>query len=226
MFAGAPDRPVPGDRDRPRCAVFGDTGVRAARRGPAGGQRRGRRTLSRAGVAGSDARVRATAARLLHHPRPAPPRPRRTAPCSRARTVAPAGAGPAGRPAPVRARGPEPGSHGGAPVRIGEPPREDRGAVVFASWCEPCADQAPRSGRSPGSTRPMATWRCRHRDSDPAAEARASWRATGLPSPSCRTLGDAFDVVGLPETVVLDREGRVIWRYGGRSPTRPPSGAR
>ena len=42
----------------------------------------------------------------------------------------PAGAGPAGRAAPVRARGPEPPAPGRRrAARVGEPPREDRGAV-------------------------------------------------------------------------------------------------
>ena len=51
--------------------------------------------------------------------------------------------------------------------------------------------------------------------SDPAAEARGFLARHGLTFTVLRTSEDAFDVVGLPTTIVLDREGRVIWRYGG-----------
>jgi cytochrome c biogenesis protein CcmG/thiol:disulfide interchange protein DsbE len=105
---------------------------------------------------------------------------------------------------------------GGAPVALASL----RGRIVvlslFASWCEPCADQAPAIGAlareyaSDGDVTVLGIAK-----SDPAAEARGFLARHGLTFTVLRTSEDVFDVVGLPTTIVLDREGRVIWRHGG-----------
>jgi peroxiredoxin len=99
-----------------------------------------------------------------------------------------------------------------------------RGRVVvlaaFASWCEPCADQA-------GAVRAVAARYAADRGvavvgvvvNDDRAEARRFLRDHRLAMTTLDDrrgdLGAALGVVGLPETLVLDREGRVASRLPG-----------
>ncbi|HET6690474.1 MAG TPA: TlpA disulfide reductase family protein, partial [Miltoncostaeaceae bacterium] len=99
-----------------------------------------------------------------------------------------------------------------------------RGRIVvlaaFASWCEPCADQA-------GAVRAVAARYAADREvavvgvavNDDRAEARRFLRDHRLTMTTLDDrqgeLGATLDVVGLPETLVLDREGRIASRLPG-----------
>lgn len=94
-----------------------------------------------------------------------------------------------------------------------------RGKIVvlsfFASWCSPCREQAPlldQTGRaleaSGDGTALLVNWQ-----DDPAA-ARAFIAAQGLAMPVVSDgrglLARDYAIDGLPETFVIDREGRVV----------------
>jgi cytochrome c biogenesis protein CcmG/thiol:disulfide interchange protein DsbE len=93
-----------------------------------------------------------------------------------------------------------------------------RGRVVvlnmFASWCVPCAQEAPALERLQrhfgrrGVTVVGVTWR----DTEP--DAVAFMRRHGLSYPALRDVsgdfGQALGVSGVPESFLLDRQGRVI----------------
>jgi cytochrome c biogenesis protein CcmG/thiol:disulfide interchange protein DsbE len=84
---------------------------------------------------------------------------------------------------------------------------------VFASWCSPCADEAPvleraqRRLAAEGATMLGVTWR------DTAPDAQAFVRRFRLSYPVVRDVSGDFaqklSVVGVPETFVIDRRGRI-----------------
>lgn len=83
----------------------------------------------------------------------------------------------------------------------------------FASWCGPCAAEAPLLNRLQRSLAGRGTvvgvaW------NDLGDDARAFVREHGVRYPALRdldrTFGDAYDVTGVPETFVLDARGRVV----------------
>jgi cytochrome c biogenesis protein CcmG/thiol:disulfide interchange protein DsbE len=96
--------------------------------------------------------------------------------------------------------------------------RAYRGKVVivnvFASWCAPCKTEAPALERAYRNIQPRGavvvgvTWR----DTTPDAERFV--RAHGLTYPVLRDVDGSFSsklgLQGVPETFVLDRQGRIV----------------
>lgn len=83
----------------------------------------------------------------------------------------------------------------------------------FASWCGPCAVEAPLLNRLQHRLAGRGTivgvaW------NDASDDTRAFAREHGLRYPIVRdvnrSFGDAYDVKGVPETFVLDPRGRVV----------------
>lgn len=85
---------------------------------------------------------------------------------------------------------------------------------VFASWCRPCADEAPVLQRAQrrlsvrGVTVLGVTWR----DNTPDAQAFA--RRFSLSYPIVRDVSGDFSqtlgLLGVPETFLIDRQGRIV----------------
>ena len=93
-----------------------------------------------------------------------------------------------------------------------------RGEVVvlnfWASWCDPCEEEAPvleRAHRRLRAREAGTVLGVTFRDASPAS--RAFVRRNGLSYPSVRDvdgeLAEGFGTRSLPETFVIDREGRV-----------------
>lgn len=92
-----------------------------------------------------------------------------------------------------------------------------RGKVVvlniWASWCPPCRDEAPvlektwRRIAPAGATVLGVTW------NDTETDSLAFIRKAGLTYPQARDVGGSFakayGTKGLPETFVIDRQGRI-----------------
>lgn len=84
----------------------------------------------------------------------------------------------------------------------------------WAKWCDPCEEEAPvlerahRRLRAKGGTVLGVTVR------DSSDDSRAFVREFGLTFPSVRDveneLGEDFDRIGVPETFVVDRQGRIV----------------
>jgi len=94
-----------------------------------------------------------------------------------------------------------------------------RGKIVvlnfWASWCEPCQDEAPvlqriheRLRRARAGTVLGATW------NDSITDAQEFEKQHAITYPSVRdvdtTLYEGFGGTGIPETFVIDPEGRVV----------------
>jgi cytochrome c biogenesis protein CcmG, thiol:disulfide interchange protein DsbE len=93
-----------------------------------------------------------------------------------------------------------------------------RGKVVvlnfFASWCAPCADEAPliertqRLLRKSGATFLGVSWNDTEQDSS------AFLRQHGLIYPAIRDItgsyAKAYGVKGMPESFVIDKRGRIV----------------
>jgi cytochrome c biogenesis protein CcmG/thiol:disulfide interchange protein DsbE len=85
---------------------------------------------------------------------------------------------------------------------------------VFASWCTPCADEAPVLQRTQrrlygkGVTVLGVTWR------DNAPDAQAFARKYRLSYPIVRDVSGDFSqtlgLLGVPETFLIDRQGRIV----------------
>ncbi len=87
---------------------------------------------------------------------------------------------------------------------------------VWASWCAPCREELPALERL-AEEMPHVTVLGLNDDSDPAVGLRFA-RALGLGLRSAAGRGrlvEAFGLRGLPHTVVLDRELRVVGRIDG-----------
>lgn len=93
-------------------------------------------------------------------------------------------------------------------------------AVVnfWASWCEPCRDEAPEfarvAGEHGGRVRFLGVQILDGRD-----EGLAYVEEFGIPYPSVRDasgrIADLYGVTGVPETVFLDAEGAIVGTYIG-----------
>jgi cytochrome c biogenesis protein CcmG/thiol:disulfide interchange protein DsbE len=117
-----------------------------------------------------------------------------------------------GRPAPALPRE----SLAGAPVTLASLLAGARGraalVVFWASWCGPCAEEAPALERF--SESPIGRGRIVGVDwSDALTGARAFVRRYAWSFPNVRdaegTVGYAYGLTGLPTTFVLDHHGRI-----------------
>jgi cytochrome c biogenesis protein CcmG/thiol:disulfide interchange protein DsbE len=83
----------------------------------------------------------------------------------------------------------------------------------WASWCEPCEDEAPALRRAQARLERAGGTVLGVTVEDAREDSRAFERRFGLRFPSLRDvggrLGDAYGTNGVPETFVIDREGRV-----------------
>jgi cytochrome c biogenesis protein CcmG/thiol:disulfide interchange protein DsbE len=84
----------------------------------------------------------------------------------------------------------------------------------WASWCTPCADEAPALARAHAQLRKAGGTVLGVTVSDASSDSRAFERKHGVDFPSLRDvedeLGEDFGRTGVPETFVIDREGRVV----------------
>jgi cytochrome c biogenesis protein CcmG/thiol:disulfide interchange protein DsbE len=112
------------------------------------------------------------------------------------------------------------------PTTVLRPPGTDLAALrgkpalidFFASWCDPCAEEAPTLRNLSDSLRGKATvvavdWD----DSDGPARAfvrKHGWTFPVLSDPS-GTTGEKYGFVGLPASFVLNPEGRIVATFRG-----------
>jgi cytochrome c biogenesis protein CcmG/thiol:disulfide interchange protein DsbE len=127
-----------------------------------------------------------------------------------------------GRPVPVRPR-PAPDfqlvGYAGEPVRLGDLRGRPVVITFWASWCPPCRTEAPLLERAWQTHRAeglvvvgINVW-----DSAPAA--RAFIDELGLTYPTAADPNGAvaidYGLAGVPETVFIDRQGRIVGRWAG-----------
>jgi thiol-disulfide isomerase/thioredoxin len=115
---------------------------------------------------------------------------------------------PAGRPAPSL-----PGEHlSGPPVPAFGAGGQSKIVVFWASWCEPCAQEAPGVQRvsqsAIGHGRVIGVdW------NDALSGARSFIKAHSWTFPNVRdgegTVGSAYRLIGLPTTFIVDSRGRI-----------------
>jgi cytochrome c biogenesis protein CcmG/thiol:disulfide interchange protein DsbE len=128
--------------------------------------------------------------------------------------LASGGGGNTGRPAPALPRAAL------VPPAVTLADLRSKPAVVnfWASWCEPCRQEAPQLERFARSLHGRARlvgvdW------NDGLAAARAFVRRYGWSFPVLRdpagTVGDRYGLSGLPTTFVLDSAGRIVERLPG-----------
>ena len=83
----------------------------------------------------------------------------------------------------------------------------------WASWCAPCKDEAPALARAQRKLEAAGGTVLGVTVSDATGDSKAFARRHGLTFPSLRDvegeLGEDFGRTGVPETFVIDREGRV-----------------
>lgn len=83
----------------------------------------------------------------------------------------------------------------------------------WASWCEPCKDEAPVLRRAHKRLEAAGGTVLGVTVSDQSDDSRAFLREHDLPIPSLRdvegALGREYGTTGVPETFAIDREGRV-----------------
>ena len=91
-----------------------------------------------------------------------------------------------------------------------------RPAVVnfWASWCDPCKDEAPALRKAHGTITKAGGTVLGITVDDSSPDSQAFVEAFELPFPSLRDvdgdLGEDFGRTGVPETFVIDAEGRVV----------------
>lgn len=124
------------------------------------------------------------------------------------------GAEHAGRPAPP------------LPTKALRPPAVDLAALrgkpalvdFFASWCEPCAEEAPTLRELSAALGGRATVVAVDWD-DAGGPARAFVRRHGWEFPvladTSGTAGESYGLVGLPTSFVIDPEGRIVATFRG-----------
>jgi cytochrome c biogenesis protein CcmG/thiol:disulfide interchange protein DsbE len=88
----------------------------------------------------------------------------------------------------------------------------------FASWCEPCREEAPTLRRLSASVAGRATVVAVDWD-DAGNAARAFVREHGWDFPvladTSGAAGEAYGLIGLPTSFVLDPEGRIVATFRG-----------
>jgi cytochrome c biogenesis protein CcmG, thiol:disulfide interchange protein DsbE len=89
----------------------------------------------------------------------------------------------------------------------------------WASWCAPCADEAPALKRAQAQLEKAGGTVLGVTVSDATSDSRAFMRKHGIAFPSLRDvedeLGEDYGRTGVPETFVIDREGRIAARRRG-----------
>ncbi|MBV8938288.1 MAG: redoxin family protein [Alphaproteobacteria bacterium] len=88
---------------------------------------------------------------------------------------------------------------------------------VFASWCEPCRAEHPLLGGLPQQTG-LPLYGIAWRDTFAAAQTYLAQLGTPYREVGVDVLGEDTVLLGLsgvPETLLLDKEGIVRWKYDG-----------
>lgn len=88
---------------------------------------------------------------------------------------------------------------------------------VWASWCGPCREELPQLKQLAGHG--VALVGLNYKDESDAAQ---RWITEAGVSPFTASLRDAdgrtaldWGVTGVPETFIIDAQGRVVWRHAG-----------
>jgi len=112
------------------------------------------------------------------------------------------------------------------PAKALRPPAVDLAALrgkpalvdFFASWCAPCAEEAPNLRKLSAALGDRATVVAVDWD-DAAGPARAFVRKYGWTFPvltdTSGTAGESYGLVGLPTSFVLDPQGRIVATFRG-----------
>jgi cytochrome c biogenesis protein CcmG, thiol:disulfide interchange protein DsbE len=112
------------------------------------------------------------------------------------------------------------------PTKALSPPAVDLAALrgkpalvdFFASWCTPCAEEAPTLRKLSAALGDRATVVAVDWD-DAGGPARAFVRAHGWSFPvladTSGTAGESYGLVGLPTSFVLDPQGRIVATFRG-----------
>ena len=112
------------------------------------------------------------------------------------------------------------------PTKALRPPAVDLAALrgkpalidFFASWCEPCEEEAPALRKLAATLGDRATVVAVDWD-DAGGPARAFVRKHGWDFPvladTSGTTGESYGLVGLPTSFVLDPEGRIVATFRG-----------